>query len=151
VVPAAEVAALDTLALGAIHDRPGEAEMRPLAYGYVRICDEVRLADLPRAERALRLFARTEGFDYATTFVEYEPRAFVAFDDLARELRRTECGHVLVLSMNNLCDHETIRNYIVYRIGVEANASFHPLPDSAWTDVAPALHLAGVDARASSS
>lgn len=107
--------------------------MRPLAYGYVRIAERVGLADLPLADRALRGFAYTEGFDYPTAFIEYGSESFDAFDELVRELRRTECRHLLVLSLDNLCQHEIIRRYVIDRLGVEANVAVHSLPDSAWT------------------
>lgn len=115
--------------------------MRPLAYGYVRIAEEVRLADLPRADRALRGFAYTEGFDYPTAFVEYGSETFDAFDELVRELCRTECRNLLVLSLDNLCPHEIIRRYAIDRLGLEANAAVHVVPNAAWT---PAPAATGV-------
>jgi hypothetical protein len=75
--------------------------VKPLIYGYLRAHD---LPDdrLDRTIEEMRRFAETEGYCYATTFVENPPNSHAAFDELVHELRRAEAQHVIMPNPQHL-------------------------------------------------
>ncbi|MGL5866525.1 MAG: recombinase family protein [Dermatophilaceae bacterium] len=100
-----------------------ETGIQPLMYGYLRAPEEMPDDDLDRAVHHLQRYAETEGYCYATTFLEYEPGSQDAFAELIAELKRAEARHVVVPSLEHLSSHRLIRASMVDRLELDASAS----------------------------
>ncbi|HEY6422434.1 MAG TPA: recombinase family protein [Pseudonocardiaceae bacterium] len=96
--------------------------MKPLIYGYLRAPDDVSDDDLDRAVDQMRRFADAEGYCYATTFFEHQEGSRTVFDELIEELMRVEARHVVVPFLEHLSRHRILRNYLVERLELCADA-----------------------------
>lgn len=76
--------------------------MKPLIYGYMRVGWSV--GDQVVADLDLRLQDHAErlGFTFAAVFHESDLDAMDAWFELKMELRRADCRHVIVPSMNHV-------------------------------------------------
>jgi hypothetical protein len=101
--------------------------MKPLVYGYLRICDGESDQDLQRLEQRISDFAKAEGYCFATTFYETDGGCHVAFDELIEELKRTEARDVVVPSMDHISAHPALRCLMLVRLATEANAHVYAL------------------------
>lgn len=93
--------------------------MRPLMYGYLRL--ELAGGHVPSCEAQIRHFAEREGFDLAMIFHE-RIHGDVALTALVAELRRSECHHVALPSMEHLIQPGMSRQAVEARLWREANA-----------------------------
>lgn len=50
-------------------------------------------------------------------------------------------NYAVPCSLDNLCPHEIIRSYAIDRLGLEANAAAHVVPNAAWTPAPAATGL----------
>ncbi|MBI3685819.1 MAG: recombinase family protein [Actinobacteria bacterium] len=96
--------------------------MKPLMYGYVRVADEAQDDEINQTEGALRSFADTEGYCYATTFYEHQSGSHAAFEELTEELQRADAHYVVVLSLDHVSRHPLLRSHMLRRLEAHANA-----------------------------
>jgi hypothetical protein len=100
-----------------------QAGVQPLMYGYMRAPDDLPDDELDRLVREMQRFAETEGYCYATTFLEYQTGSQAAFAELIAELKRAEARHVVVPSFEHLSSHRILCDSMVERLELDANAS----------------------------
>lgn len=96
--------------------------LKPVIYGYLRVTDDLDDPEIRLMERGLRLLAETKGFSFATTFHEYQTGYHGAFDELTRELQRSDAHHVVVPSLGHLSQHPILRNTMLTRLVREVDA-----------------------------
>ncbi|MFD8611978.1 hypothetical protein [Streptomyces sp. NPDC059631] len=96
--------------------------VQPLMYGYMRAPDDVPDGELTEAVEGMKRFAEAEGFCYATTFFECVSGMQSAFTELIQELKRAEARHVVVPTLDHLSGHRILRDNMVERLELDANA-----------------------------
>ncbi len=101
--------------------------MKPLMYGYLREACEAGDDEVERIERALKSFAGTAGFCYATTFYEYQLGSYAAFEELVVELKRAEAQYVVVPSFQHLSVHPMVCDHLLLRLASGVNAQVFEL------------------------
>ena len=95
---------------------------RPLIYGYMRVQRSQTDGELLALERALRIFAASEGYRYATTFQEFTPGCTRVFRALVAELTRVGGQHVVVPTMDHLALHPLLQLHLLVKLEVDAGA-----------------------------
>jgi len=70
----------------------------------------------------MRRFTKVEGFCYASTFYEDVSGSRAAFEELTNELKRAEARHVVVPSLEHLSSHPLLRNHMIERLELDADA-----------------------------
>lgn len=96
--------------------------MRPLMYGYMRVSEDTPERDAQQMELVLKDYAEREGFCYVTTFCEYVPGSQGAFIELTEELKRAEARNVIMPSLSHLSTHPLLRDHLVERLALVADA-----------------------------
>jgi hypothetical protein len=104
-----------------------ELQWEPLAYGYLRVTDELDDEEIRQLERGLEKFA--EAKDWCLTGIWYEDQAgyYGRFYQLLGEMKRTAVRcvqaricHVVVPSLEHLSTHPLLRDQLFMRLD-EAN------------------------------
>jgi DNA invertase Pin-like site-specific DNA recombinase len=95
--------------------------IKPLLYGYMRVDQDAREADLEQVELTFRFIAEQEGFCLAATFYEDDGRRS-AFCELIHELKRSEARHVIVPTMEHIARHRILRKSLLDQLQDETGA-----------------------------
>ncbi len=104
--------------------------LKPLIYGYMRLDPEAPDNDIRQLEIALRYYAETKGYCFATTFYEdlsHDGSDRSAFAELIEELQRSEAQHVIMPTTNHLSPHPLLRTSMLLQLENEAHAQVHTL------------------------
>jgi DNA invertase Pin-like site-specific DNA recombinase len=104
-----------------------ENPMKPLVYGYLRICGDESDQDLQRLEQQIGDFAEAKGYCFATIFYETDNGRQAAFGELIEALKRTETRDVIVPSMDHISAHPALLCLMLTRLATEANAHVYAL------------------------
>jgi len=119
-----------------IRYRPGRSSprdgggLKPLIYGYMRLDPEAPDNDIRQMEIALRYYAETKGYCFATTFYEdlsHDGSDRSAFAELIEELQRSEARHVIVPTADHFSAHPLLRTSMLLQLENEALAQVHTL------------------------
>jgi DNA invertase Pin-like site-specific DNA recombinase len=95
--------------------------VKPLIYGYMRVDGDEPDEDVRRTERGLRILVEVEGYCYAGIFYEYNASRS-AFATMIEELERAEAHHAVVPSLRRFADNHLLRNTMLTKLGLQANA-----------------------------
>lgn len=104
-------------------------ELRPLAYGYMRVpcdIDDLAIRDM---ERKLRDHAEQCGFEFAAIFRELQSGISEGWDELTTELLRSDAHHVIVPSLDHISPHPMLRSIRLERLEEDAKAKVLELGD----------------------
>ncbi|MGH3696963.1 MAG: recombinase family protein [Pseudonocardiaceae bacterium] len=104
-------------------------ELRPLAYGYMRVPCEVEDHVVRDVERKLRDHAEERGFEFAAIFHEFEPGISERWEELTTELQRSDAHHVIVPSLSHVSLHPILRSIRLERLEEDAKAEVLELSD----------------------
>ncbi|WP_406158255.1 recombinase family protein [Streptomyces canus] len=94
----------------------------PLIYGYMRVQRSHTDEELLALELDLRLFADSEGYQYVTTFQEFESGCTRVFTALVAELTRVGGHHVVVPTMDHLALHPLLQIHLLMKLELDAGA-----------------------------
>ena len=104
-------------------------ELRPLAYGYMRVPCDVDDHAVRDTERKLRDHAERHGFEFATIFHEFQSGISDGWDELTTELQRSDAHHVIVPSLSHVSLHPILRSIRLERLEEDAKAEVLELSD----------------------
>lgn len=96
--------------------------MKPLAYGYLRVTEDLEDDELRQLELGLQKLTDAEGFCLFAIFYECQPGYYGTFSELVEELKRTQARHVVVPSLDHLSRHPILRDQMLNRLEREADA-----------------------------
>lgn len=103
--------------------------LKPLAYGYMRIfCDVTEEQVCVMEQRIVRL-AEKLGYQFGTTFQEFQSGSQEAFYELNDELRRSDAHHVIVPSLRHFSRNSILQDLMVDRLENDSKAEVHTLKD----------------------
>lgn len=103
--------------------------LKPLAYGYMRVPDDIPDRKVRDMEQKLKAYAEALGYEYATIFHEFQCGVYDAWRDLTTELQRADAHHVLVPSMSHIAHSPLLRVGVLERLEDEAKAEVHSFKD----------------------
>lgn len=104
-------------------------ELRPLAYGYMRVASESDDTAIRTIENSLKDYAEAHGFDFATIFHEFQSGSQAALDELIEELQRADAHTVIVPSLTDISPHPMLRSRRLDRLEDDAQAEVLELSD----------------------
>lgn len=104
------------------------SNLKPLAYGYLRLSPEIDDGTVRVIELKLKQYAEALGFEFATYFYEDRSGCFSAWNELLTEVQRADVHHVIVPSLNHLTSHPILRLSLLQR-AQEAKVEVHELSD----------------------
>src|SRR5262249_28414345 len=112
------------------HGRAGEPSppgseqpmIKPLAYGYMRMPDDMPDELACELQQAIKRRAEDEGFCLVSTYYEDVPCTMRAWDQLLEELKRTEAHTVIVPAEEHLSTNRIMRESMVAMLGLVADA-----------------------------
>jgi hypothetical protein len=97
--------------------------VKPLMYGYLYVIDNAaHKGQVARATHQMRRYADTEGYCYATTFVDCHPSQ-PGFDELLHELRRARARHIVVPAVDHV--PHRLRRYLAASDYLDAEMQIH--------------------------
>src|SRR5215475_467631 len=96
--------------------------IKPLAYGYLRVPDDMPDELACELQQAIRRQAEDEGFCLASTYYEDVSCTMRAWDQLVEELKRTEAHTVIVPTEDHLSPNKILRDSMVAMLGLVAGA-----------------------------
>lgn len=105
-------------------------DLKPLAYGYMRVKGDVDDQVILKRERQLRDYAEEHGFQFGAIFHEEEPGYRGAFRELLKELRRADAHHVIIPSITDLASHPILRHYMLDKLEEISDATIHIADES---------------------
>lgn len=107
----------------ASHSSTEYPAMKSLAYGYLRVTDELDDEEIQQLERGLEKLAEVEGFCLTETRYEYQAGYYGTFYQLLGEMKRAAVRymqaricHVVVPSLDHLSPHPLLREQMLRRL-----------------------------------
>src|SRR5262249_2976783 len=112
------------------HGRSGEPStpgshqpmIKPLAYGYMRVPDDMPDELAYELQQAITRQAADEGFCLVSTYYEDVPCTMRAWDQLLEELKRTEAHTVIVPTEDHLSTNKIMRENMATTLELIADA-----------------------------
>jgi len=104
-------------------------EMKPLAYGYMRISCDASDEQLRDMEQRITRFADERGMEFAAFFFEHVRGSQEAFNELCDELRRADVHNVIVPSAHHFAENGLLQGLMFARLEMCAMADVHELAD----------------------
>lgn len=105
---------------------------KPLVYGYMRVHPDTDDQTLDSLEQELRSYAEARGYEFATTFQEFNSGRFTTWDELLVELQQVDAHHIIMPSLDHLTRHPLLRQTLLDRAEYDAKAEVHELGDGLW-------------------
>lgn len=99
--------------------------MKPLAYGYIRVTDDLTDDEVQQLEGKLRKLAEAEGFCLVEIRSEYQAAWYGTFYELIEDVKQAgmrpgplqaRIGSVVVPSLDHLSTHPRLREQLVRRL-----------------------------------
>lgn len=103
--------------------------LKPLAYGYMRVPDDIPDHKVRDIELKRKAYAEALGYEYGAVFHEFQCGVFDAWQDLTTGLQRADAHYVIVPSMNHLARNRILVGGLIERLEADVKAEVHALKD----------------------
>jgi len=90
--------------------------VKPLAYGYMRVTDELDDKEIRQLELGLEKLAEAEGLRLTEICYEYQMGYYGGFYRLTTELKWGPVLHVVVPSLDHISTHPLLRYQLLMRL-----------------------------------
>ena len=103
-------------------DEPQAPATAPLAYGYMRVPNDVPDHKVRQLEQAVIRFAGERGLYFVSFFFEFNCGSREAFNELVTELVRADAHYVIVPSLRHLALNTLLQDVMQDRLALDARA-----------------------------